>query len=81
MSYMSLSPAWCVICQNNVEFASHLFVQGSFATQFWNIILDAFGRSITHFINTKGILDSFLVGHPFGGYKKTIWLAIVRAFF
>ena len=44
----------------------------SFATQFWHVILDAFGWSITHSNNIKDILDSFLVGHPFEGCKKII---------
>lgn len=43
-------------------------------------MLQAFGWS-TVFPTMFDNLASLLVGHPFHGTKKTLWLAIIRTFF
>lgn len=77
MPYMSISPSWCIMCQSHVEpFASVsdiLFWMFSVGLQSGLIIL------LTN--NTFDLLAFLLVGHPFYDIKKTIWLAILRAFF
>lgn len=79
MPDMSLSPSWCM-CHTNAESPVHLSMHCSFATKFWDIVLLAFGWSYTCSNNISEILASLLVGHPFCGTKKTMWLAIIRAF-
>lgn len=52
-------------------------------SKFWIIIIEAFGWSISC-CNTIFYLlasASLLIGHPFCGTKKTIWLAMLHAFF
>lgn len=81
MPYMYLSPSWCHMCCQHVESPPHLFAHCSFATCFWNFILEAFGWSLTCPNSISNLLASLLVGHPFGSSKRTIWLVIVHAFF
>ena len=48
---------------------------------FWHHILQVFGWSVVFSQNMFDNLSSLLVGHPFHGRKKTLWLAIICAFF
>lgn len=72
MPYMPISPSWCVMCQIHSKSPTHLFMHCSFASQLWNIILDAFDWSLACFDNIFVILASLLVGHPFYGNKKMV---------
>lgn len=80
MSYMSLSPSWCIMCRCHLESPAHLFVHCSFASHFWHIILEAFGWSVTYHDPILDIVASLLVGRPFRMTKKMVWLANMRAF-
>lgn len=80
-AYASISPSWCVMCLSHSECPAHLFMLCPFASRFWHIILDAFDWPITFSDNIFDILASLLVGHLFHGNKKTVWLAILCAFF
>lgn len=73
MPCMLLSPSWCLMHES----PAHLFMHCPFASCLWHIILEAFGwsppcRNIT--FDLLDLLASLLVGHPFGGTKKTLWL-------
>lgn len=47
-----------------------LLLHCPFATNFWDIVLPAFGWSFTFLNSIFDALASLLVGHPFGGTKK-----------
>lgn len=81
MPYSHLSPSWCIMCKNGAECPSHLFVHCPFAAHFWNIILEAFGWNVTFPNTIWEILSTIIVGHPFHGSRKILWLSIIRAFF
>lgn len=54
-----------------------------FARHLWHIVLEVVGWSF-NFPNSIFDLLAFLfmfMGHPFNGTKRTIWLALVHAFF
>lgn len=78
---MSLLLSWCSMCRCNCESPTHLFVPCPFASNYWRIVLEAFGWSLPCSNLIFDILVSLMVGHPFGGIKRLIWLAILRAFF
>lgn len=69
------------MCQGYSKSPSHFFVHWSYASRFWHIILEAFGWLMACSNNIFDILASLLVGYPFSGTKKTIWLVMLHAFF
>lgn len=52
-----------------------------FASLFWHIVLEAFGWSLKEPNFVFDILASLMMSNPFGGTKRLIWLALMRAFF
>lgn len=43
VSYIQISPRWCILCKEKGELQGHLFTRCSYSTKFWNKILSSFG--------------------------------------
>lgn len=70
-----------VTCHEYAESPVHLFLQYPFAANFWDIVLHSFRWSFICPNSVSDALASLLVGHPFGGTKKMVWLAILHEWF
>ena len=78
---MIISPSWCHMCSHQVEPPIHLFFHCSFAIVYWGTVLPAFVWPFTCPNSLSNAMASLLMGHPFGGTKKLVWLALMHAFF
>ena len=82
LPYMSISPSWYHMCRQHAKSLALLF-------SFIVLLLLVFGILFCGLLDGLllvlipffDILASLLVGHPFGGTKKSIWLALLHAFF
>lgn len=78
MPNINLSPSRCIMCESKVEYPGHLF---SFCLPLLVHILEASGWSLAFPNIIFNLLAYVLVGHPFHGPKKVLWLALNGAFF
>lgn len=68
------------MCGSHLEHAYHLSMNCPFAYRFWCCLVELLdGHFLSH--NTTDLLSLALVGHPFLGSKRILWLAITREFF
>lgn len=63
MPYMSLSSSCCLMCCHYDESPTHLFMHFSFASKFWDIIMEAFGYSMPCPNSIFDLPATLLVGH------------------
>ena len=81
MPYITLSPNWCLLCNKENESQSHLFMQWTYAQNFWTMILNIFGWHLTFPREVKDFLDMALTYHPFKTAKALLWKNLIMAFF
>ena len=72
MSYITLSPNWCLLCKKENESQSHLFMQCTYAQNFWTTILNIFGWYLIFPREVKEFLDIALTYHPFKNTKTLL---------
>ena len=70
---LTLSPNWCPLCKKRNESQSHLFMQCTYAQNFWTMILNIFGWHLTFPREVKDLLDIALTYHPFENTKGLLW--------
>lgn len=63
MPYLALFPSCGSLCYSSFENPCHLFVQCSYASQYWLIMMEAFDWPLILPNNIFGILDFVLMGH------------------
>ena len=81
MSYITLSPNWCPLCKKENESQNHLFIQCTYAQNFWITILNIFECHLTFPREVKDFLDMALTYHPFKNAKALLWENLIMAFF